>query len=188
MLPFFWRVSIGLCCTRAFHWVNVILICPRWSKSHDFLFVLRCDFVQVWVWPGSLLQSILSERLQLKCDLFVWKNQNLVYRKCMKYYRLTGISELVRLTVAAWGWGDGAKAALLLFDIVVVVALGDADGTAAVEANAAAAILAIDCFFVFSVRQCLSYRIPNRTIKYSISARNTNNMHDISHTCNIRPL
>ena len=34
----------------------------------------------------------------------------------------------------------------------------------------------------FDVRQCLSYRIPNRTIKYSIRARNTNSVHDISHT------
>lgn len=38
-----------------------------------------------------------------------------------------------------------------------------------------------DCFG-FAVRQCLSYLIPNKTIKYSISAKNTNNVQDISHT------
>lgn len=35
----------------------------------------------------------------------------------------------------------------------------------------------------FAVRQCLSYRIENKTIKYSISARNTKSVHDMSHTC-----
>lgn len=38
--------------------------------------------------------------------------------------------------------------------------------------------------FGFGLRQCLSYRIPNKTIKYSINAKNTNNVHDISHTWN----
>lgn len=31
-------------------------------------------------------------------------------------------------------------------------------------------------------RQCLSYRIPNKTMKYSINARNTNSVQDINHT------
>lgn len=30
--------------------------------------------------------------------------------------------------------------------------------------------------------QCLSYRMPNSTTKYSTNARNTNSVHDISHT------
>lgn len=34
----------------------------------------------------------------------------------------------------------------------------------------------------FLCLQCLSYRMPNSTIKYSTSARNTNSVHDISHT------
>lgn len=50
-------------------------------------------------------------------------------------------------------------------------------------AAAAAATVAIVCILVLAVRQCLSYRIPNKTIKYSIKAKNTNNVHDMSHTC-----
>lgn len=34
----------------------------------------------------------------------------------------------------------------------------------------------------FLCLQCLSYRMPNSTTKYSTSARNTNSVHDISHT------
>lgn len=37
--------------------------------------------------------------------------------------------------------------------------------------------------FTLAVRQCLSYRIENKTIKYSISAKNTNSVHDMSQTC-----
>lgn len=73
--------------------------------------------------------------------------------------------------------------------VVDVVAATDDDATV-VAADAAAgaenadtaAMLAIVCRLVFSLRQCFSYRMPNSTIKYSISARNTNNMQDISHT------
>lgn len=39
-----------------------------------------------------------------------------------------------------------------------------------------------DDAFGFARRQCLSYRMPNKTIKYSINAKNTNSVHDISHT------
>lgn len=39
-----------------------------------------------------------------------------------------------------------------------------------------------DGVFGFALRQCLSYRMPNNTIKYSINAKNTNSVHDISHT------
>lgn len=39
-----------------------------------------------------------------------------------------------------------------------------------------------DGVFGFALRQCLSYRMPNNTMKYSINAKNTNSVHDISHT------
>lgn len=39
-----------------------------------------------------------------------------------------------------------------------------------------------DGVFGFGLRQCLSYRMPNNTMKYSINAKNTNSVHDISQT------
>lgn len=68
-------------------------------------------------------------------------------------------------------------------DDATVVAADAAAGAGNTDENAdTAAMLAIVCRLVFSLRQCFSYRMPNSTIKYSISARNTNNMQDISHT------
>lgn len=62
--------------------------------------------------------------------------------------------------------------------VVAIDIADDAPATAAgVDGGAVAG-------FGFAVRQCLSYLIPNKTIKYSISAKNTNSVQDISHTCN----
>lgn len=78
---------------------------------------------------------------------------------------------------------DAAEAVVVAAAVVVMAVLLLLTTLLVADAKAdTAAILAIDCRFVFSLRQCLSYRIPKSTIKYSISARNTNNMQDISHT------
>lgn len=53
-----------------------------------------------------------------------------------------------------------------------VVGIGDDD-----LAGTAASVGSGDLGF-----QCLSYLIPNKTIKYSISAKNTNSVQDINHT------
>jgi hypothetical protein len=65
--------------------------------------------------------------------------------------------------------------------VFVAIALADIAADVIVVAPV---VIGVDCAFGLTARQCLSYLIPNKTIKYSINAKNTNNVQDISHTYN----
>lgn len=67
--------------------------------------------------------------------------------------------------------------------LVVAIDIDAVTGAGAVAAGAVCVVVGGAGVLDLADRQCLSYLIPNKTIKYSINAKNTNSVQDISHTC-----